>query len=350
MHFKDFVNGLSEPFRLNSAMAGADISLPRFNQILPQVLPNAQLHLAAQQAPAFGVNLSAFSLTARASIVMLQAHHADLVLAPPALVPATSNSQQWFLLCAWESAEFTGNANSCTLQAGDLLLLHSSSSASLRPHLNLNCTIIALQEHCVGYSQTLFRQACNQHFCADSGWARLLSAHLHELNEPFMERIATVPSDQAVCLDTILSLAVMMLGQSVHHCLAGRVPNKQRQARHKLYTDITLWLYLNFGEASLTGTKVAQQFHISVRTLHKLFHEFNDSATFASFLNDIRMRNARNMLRDSLLGHLSVGDIGWLCGFSDSAHFGKVFKKYHSITPGQMRNRAHGDDEPEASC
>ena len=326
-------------------MAGTDINLPRFNQILPQVLPNAQLRLAAQQALAFSGNLSAFALTARASVVMLQAHHADLVLAS-----ATSNSQQWFLLYAWEPAEFTDNANSCTLQAGDLLLIHSSSSASLRPHINLNCTIIALREHCAGHWQTLFRQACNRRFCADSGWARLLSVYLRELNEPFMQRISTVPSDQAVCLDTVLSLAVMMMGQAVPHGLAGRAPDRQRQARHKLYTDITLWLYLNFGEVSLTGKKVAREFRISVRTLHKLFREFNESASFAIFLNNIRMWNARNMLRDSLLGHLSVGDIGWLCGFADPAHFGKVFKKHYSITPGQMRNIVHGNDEPQVSC
>ena len=350
MYFKDFVNGLSGPFRLSSTMAGSDINLPRFNQILPQVLPNAQLRLTNQQALAFSVNLSVFALTARASVVMLQAHQADLVLAPSALAPATSNNQQWFLLYAWEAAEFTDNANSCSLQAGDLLLIHSSSSASLRPHINLNCTIIALREQCVGHWQTLFRRACNRRFCADSDWARLLSVYLRELNEPFMERISTVPSDQAVCLDTVLSLAVMTMGQAIPHGLAGRVPDRHRQARQKLYTEITLWLYLNFGEVSLTGKKVAREFRISVRTLHKLFREFNDSASFAVFLNNIRMWNARNMLRDSLLGHLSIGDIGWLCGFADPAHFGKVFKKHHSITPGQMRNIVHGKDEPQASC
>ncbi len=348
MHFKDFVNGLSEPFRLNSVMAGADINLPRFNQILPQVLPNAQLHPTAQPAPQFSVNLSAFALTAKASVVMLQAKHADLIWAPSAGAPACSNSPQWFLLCAWEAAEFTDHTNSCTLQAGDLLLVHSSGSACLRPLLNLDCTIIVLQEHCVGHWQSLFRQACNQHVRADSGWARLLAVYLRELNEAFMERVSTVPSDQAVCLDTVLSLAVTMMGQIVPHGLAGSVPDKQRQARHKLYTDITLWLYLNFGQVSLTGKKVAREFRISVRTLHKLFREFNDSASFAMFLNDIRMWNARNMLRDSLLGHLNVGDIGWLCGFADPAHFGKVFKKHHSITPGQMRDIAQGNNEPLA--
>lgn len=344
MHFKDFVNGLSEPFRLNSVTADADISLPRFNQILPQILSNATLHPATQPAHGFRVNLSAFALTASASVVMLQANHADLIWAP-----AASNSPQWLLLHTREAAEFTDNTNSCTLQAGDLLLIHSSGSASLRPHLNLDCTIVALQESCVGHRQSLFRQACNQHFRPDSGWAKVLALCLRDLNEPFLERIASVPSDQAVCLDTVRLLAGMTIGQNIHHRLASRSPDKNYQARHNLYTEITLWLYLNSSQISLTGEKVAREFRISVRTLHKLFRQFNDSATFAMFLNDIRMLNARNLLRDSLLGYLKIGDIGWLCGFSDPAHFGKVFKKYYSITPGKMRDIARGSDESQAS-
>lgn len=349
MNFKDFINGQVAPFRLNSVMAATEINLPRFNQILPQVLPNAQLHPTAHPVPQFSVNLSAFALTAKASVILLQAHHANLVMAPATLAAASSHIEQWFLVCTWEAAEFTDNANRCSLQAGDLILVNSASSVSVRPHRQLDCTIIALQHHCVGHWHALFQQACHRHFRADCGWGRLLSVYLRELNDPFMQRIATVPSDQAVCLDTVLSLAAMVMGQSVQYGLADRVPDRQRQARYKLYADITLWLYLNFGEASLTGKKVAREFGISVRTLHKLFQEFNDSASFAIFLNDIRMQNARNMLRDSLLGHLKVSDIGWLCGFADPAHFGKVFKKHHSITPGQMREGVQGNGEVGAT-
>ena len=332
-------------------MAGAEVTLPYFNTILPHLLPNARLQPAAQPYRPFNANLAAFPLTSRASVVLLQAEPVNLEWVPPATASAAAGTgEKWFLLCAREALELIENDNICTLRAGDLLLIHSDSALTLHPRNRLDFTIIALHKHSVGHWQTLLQRACHRYFRADSDWARLLSVYLRELNEPFMERIAGVPSDQAVCLETIISLAVMMFGQAGHLGAAGRKTDKRRQARHKLYTDITVWLYLNFAESGLTGQKVAREFCISVRTLHKRFREFNDSASFAIFLNDIRMQNARNMLRDSSLVHMTVGDIGWHCGFADPAHFGKVFKKYHSITPRQMRDIAHGNDQNPSSC
>ncbi len=350
MFLKDFVNGLCEPFRLNSAMAGEEVTLSYFNSVLPQLLPNTRLQRATQSPYPFNANLAAFPLTSRASVVLLQAEPVILEWGSCAPTPAAGAIGKWFLLCAGQTAEFTDNGNKRTLRAGDLLLIHSRSCATLCPRTRLDCTIIALQDGGVAHWQALFKQARNQYFCADSGWARVLSVYLRELNERFMDRIAAVPSDQGVCLETVLSLAVMMFGQTRHLGAGQWVSDKRRQARHKLYTDITVWLYLNFSQASLTGQRVAREFRISVRTLHKLFREFNDSASFAMFLNDIRMQNARNMLRASSLVHMTVGDIGWQCGFSDPAHFGKVFKKCHSITPRQMREIAHGNGQSQASC
>lgn len=165
------------------------------------------------------------------------------------------------------------------------------------------------------------------------------------MNESFMERIADVPTDQTVCLETILSLAVMMFGQRLQYGGSTMFPDRKRLARHRLYSDITVWLYANFARHELTGETVAGEFDISVRTLHKLFSEFNGNTSFAAYLNKIRMQNARKMLRDSSMHHVKIGDIGWLCGFADPAHFGKVFKKFHSVTPRQMREIALGSSE-----
>ncbi|MGO1768252.1 MAG: helix-turn-helix transcriptional regulator [Advenella sp.] len=331
-------------------MAGAEVTLSYFNSVLPQLLPNTRLQQATQTPYPFNANLAAFPLTSRASVVLLQAEPAYLQLAAPAPTDVAVATEKWFLVRAGETAYFTDNENKWTLRPGDLLLIHSRSPATLCPRTRLGCTIIALQEHSVGHWKMLLQQARTRYFCADSGWARVLSVYMRELNERFMDRIAAVPSDQGVCLETVLSLAVMMFGQARQLGAGEWASDKRRQARYKLYTDITVWLYLNFGEAGLTGQKVAREFRISVRTLHKLFREFNDSASFATFLNDIRMQNARNMLRDSSLVHMTVGDIGWQCGFSDPAHFGKVFKKCHSITPRQMRDIAHGNGQSRVSC
>lgn len=324
-------------------MAGTDITLPYLNKILPYLLRNGQLRQVPRPDQPFSACLSAFPLTTRASVVSLRVEQAELVFDPTETI-ALAGKREWYLVCLQESAEFLTNGGTSLLQPGDLLLIHSHSAACLRPRLALSCIMIGLQEPGIGHWLPLFHQAQNRSFGASNGWARLLSVYLRELNESFMDRIAQVPSDQAVCLETVLSLAVMMFRQTLPPGSLDSVPDRRRRARHKLYCDITVWLYLNFGQTGLTGKKVAREFRISVRTLHKLFNEFSDNASFAIFLNEIRMQNARKMLWDSSLVDLPVGDIGWLCGFADPAHFGKAFKKYHSITPRQMREAVHGTD------
>lgn len=347
MFFKDFVNGLSVPFRLNSVMDGADITLPYFNNVLPYLLHNGQLQHKPESRAPFTAGLTAFPLTSRATVMSLHAEDTDLQFAPSRQT-AFADRPQWYLLRLDEAVEFSTPSDRHTLREGDLALLHSQSYVHLRPHRKLGCTIIGLQQAAVGYWQALFSQVSDQTFCADSGWARLLSVYLREMNESFMERIADVPTDQTVCLETILSLAVMMFGQRLQYGGPNVVPDRRSLARHRLYSDITVWLYANFARHELTGETVASEFDISVRTLHKLFSEFNGNTSFAAFLNKIRMQNARKMLRDSSMHHVKIGDIGWLCGFADPAHFGKVFKKFHSVTPRQMREIAlgSGDDKP----
>lgn len=338
MFYKDSINGLPGPFRLHSVMAGKDVTLSHFNEMLPYFVDNGQLRHVDAAMP-FGATLTAFPLTPRAALILLQADACDLHFAPSA-TPSRVPHPQWYVICVLEYALFTSGSGQFAVQPGDVLLVHSQSIARLRPQCRLRCIIVAMQQPCVEQRQALFRAVSGHCFAAHGGWARVLSVYLRELNETIMDRVSAVPSDQAICLDTLLSMAAMMFEHRIHDEEAGLVVGKRRQARSKLYFEITLWLSANFAEAELTGAKVASEFGISVRTLHKLFREFNDSASFAVFLNNIRMQNARKLLWDSSMRELTMADIGWRCGFSDPAHFGKVFKKYHSLTPKQMRDTA----------
>ena len=338
MFYKDSVNGLSGPSRRHSVTAGKEVTLSHFNEILPYFVDNGQLRQVNTTAP-FGATLTAFPLSAHAAFILLQADECDLHFAPSAAPPRVPHPQ-WYVICVLDHALFTSDRGQFAVQPGDMLLVHSQSIARLRPQRQLRCIIVAMQQPCVEQRQALFRAVNGQRFAAHGGWARVLSVYLRELNETIMDRVSAVPSDQAVCLDTLMSMAVMMFEHRMHEEDIGLVVGKRRQARSKLYFEITLWLSANFAEAELTGKRVADEFGISVRTLHKLFREFNDSASFAVFLNNIRMQNARKLLWDSSMRELTMADIGWRCGFSDPAHFGKVFKKYHSLTPKQMRDTA----------
>lgn len=55
-----------------------------------------------------------------------------------------------------------------------------------------------------------------------------------------------------------------------------------------------------------------------------------------NYVNYYRIEQASNMLVSS---ELSVTEIGMECGFCDTSHFVKIFKKYKGITPKQFRVR-----------
>ena len=68
------------------------------------------------------------------------------------------------------------------------------------------------------------------------------------------------------------------------------------------------------------------------------FHTVFKQATLltpAKYLLDIRLSNAKNMLRNS---DLSLLDIALSCGFESQSYFCYVFKKYMGITPKNYRD------------
>jgi len=58
--------------------------------------------------------------------------------------------------------------------------------------------------------------------------------------------------------------------------------------------------------------------------------------TFITYINDTRISNASRMLIQS---DLSIGEIGYSCGFNNIANFNRIFKKSKSCTPSEYRNQ-----------
>lgn len=85
-------------------------------------------------------------------------------------------------------------------------------------------------------------------------------------------------------------------------------------------------------ESRLTLSSVAAHFRISPRTLSRLFST-SAQVSFHTYLLARRMKKAREMLQ---AGEHSLAEIAYSLGFNDPGYFGKVFKKYFSVSPGQF--------------
>lgn len=88
----------------------------------------------------------------------------------------------------------------------------------------------------------------------------------------------------------------------------------------------------------LTLTELASELFVSQWHLSKLLNK-HTKKSFSELLNEIRVREAKQLLKDPAL---RVGDVAETVGFLDIAHFSRVFKKYTNMSANEYRNKKLG--------
>lgn len=84
----------------------------------------------------------------------------------------------------------------------------------------------------------------------------------------------------------------------------------------------------------LTLCDVAEKTYVSQWHLSKLLNRHTGQG-FSEILNHVRIEHAKELLIDS---SLRVGDVAEQVGFSDLAHFSRVFKKQEGVSANEYRN------------
>lgn len=85
---------------------------------------------------------------------------------------------------------------------------------------------------------------------------------------------------------------------------------------------------------NLTTRTISQKFHLNSTYLSTLFKE-KSSMTLTAYIEGVRMENAKELLKNE---GFSIADVAEAVGYADTNYFGKVFKKYSGVTPGQYRS------------
>jgi AraC-like DNA-binding protein len=139
-------------------------------------------------------------------------------------------------------------------------------------------------------------------------------------------------------LQTGLELALDMLGQSF----------SQRRHLHRsksdLYESVCRYIGRELEDPTLDPLTIAQQHGCSVRALHALFSEHQ--STVAGFIRQQRLEKCRVALH--VPQHVRIGELALRWGFSDAAHFSKLFKSTYGQSPRVYRASVLG--ETAVSC
>lgn len=100
---------------------------------------------------------------------------------------------------------------------------------------------------------------------------------------------------------------------------------------HLLVEGIRLWIDEQCVDPDLTPERIAAHFHLSLRTLQKLFAADGESP--AAFIRSCRLRRSRSLLG----GGMSVAEAARRTGFLDVDGFTRAFKREFAQTPSSVR-------------
>lgn len=118
--------------------------------------------------------------------------------------------------------------------------------------------------------------------------------------------------------------------------LEPELPLGRAAERAALRAEIRRHVRAHLHEADLGPTTVAREFKMSVRALHALFQDTDESV--ASMVRSERLERCHKDLQRANSG--SVSDIALRWGFCDPTHFSRVFKQTFGVTPREIRQTA----------
>jgi AraC family transcriptional regulator, positive regulator of tynA and feaB len=158
-----------------------------------------------------------------------------------------------------------------------------------------------------------------------NGPARLLVRYMNALaiEQPNLEGAAGVAAANA---------ALELLRAAVEPC----VPNSRTAVRATMRADIRRYVRNHLQDPDLGPASIARAYSISVRALHALFEDVDESV--AGLVRSERLARCLEDLQRVNGG--SVTDIAFRWGFCDAAHFSRVFKRAFGSTPSEVRQAA----------
>jgi AraC-like DNA-binding protein len=108
--------------------------------------------------------------------------------------------------------------------------------------------------------------------------------------------------------------------------------------RHALLTTVQGFIQQHLGDNQLSPSTIAAAHHMSLRSLHQLFHD--QGLTVAGWIRQRRLEQCRRDLADPALAARPVAAIAARWGFANPADFSRAFRTKHGLPPAEYRRSA----------
>jgi AraC-like DNA-binding protein len=139
-------------------------------------------------------------------------------------------------------------------------------------------------------------------------------------------------TDRIVASSRLFTILMLLYRDIAHQQNPSAVPDFSGNKRQWLVNEAKKYLEKHYHQP-VTLEDIAASLKVSPFYLSRIFSHESDFSLF-EYLNDVRMRKARELLRE---GRHIVADVAYMTGFEDSNYFSKVYKRYYGHSPSHGR-------------
>ena len=219
------------------------------------------------------------------------------------------------------------NGREALLTPGSFALYDSTQPYSLTFEQRFHQLVVQMPK------EVLSRHLMNpEHYTAitisgKSGLGAVLTDFIFSLARE-LHNVHTAPEELA---DNLVDMIAIAFSSSVMLSEVGEqsIVREYRKRRIRQYIEN------NLADPNLSNQEVANSQQISIRYLHKLFDD--EEETVHALILNRRLERARLLLNDPAYAGHSIERIAYSTGFINAGYFARVFKKRYGVRPSDVR-------------
>ena len=218
---------------------------------------------------------------------------------------------------------FEDGAKRVTLGPGDIVTWHSSQAFTFESDKPLQKLSIYVPEASMERNLVCPASYAGLYLKHNSGITALLTSYLTGLCNDF-----AVNSEQTETEIEEVTLNLIGAAIDAPGTVASAAP------RRALWERVTVFIDRNLENPELKPPYIANELGMSLRYLYLLFGERGH--TVAGWIRGRRLECCRAELAKAR-GACTVAEVAFRWGFTDAAHFGRIFKACYGRSPGSFR-------------
>ncbi|MEU4405375.1 helix-turn-helix domain-containing protein [Streptosporangium sp. NPDC023963] len=239
-----------------------------------------------------------------------------------------------FHLIVSGGGQLAQNGREATFGTEQFILINSSQPYRARRSARdgrSEAVVVQVHRASLGLRSSTLDRLAAVPFSARSGIGAVLAGHLLQLTKNAGDYTeADTIALGGVTLDLVAAGCAHQL-----EATAGLSPEARQRA---LLAQIHRFIRDHLGDPALTPDHIAAAHQISVRHLYKLFQA--QGVTIAAWIRRCRLERCRHDLTNPILGSRPIHAIAARWGFTNNAHFSRVFRAAYGLSPADYRHQS----------